>query len=183
MLCLLPLKPLKTTVFGRMVNIAAFLLILVKKTVIAFIPYIRMNVSLLLLKHTEPIGKPLSVCQVTTMTCKPLMLLCMNIIAGTIIIQHMNMNKGLFWTKITKLSTNKFGIMRAKIRQNLPYFKNLSIKLSSLVNRLRNFSFPLLFLPLLLLPLFPLPLLPLPLLQQVKSLSQTPQTDKNIQRQ
>ncbi len=62
MLRLLPLKLLKATVFGQMVNIAASLLMLVKKTVSASILHIRINVSLLLLKHTEPIGKPFLVC-------------------------------------------------------------------------------------------------------------------------
>ena len=87
------------------------------------------------------------------MTREPLTLPRMNMIAGAIIIQHMNTNEGLFRTKITRLSANQFGVMRAKM---------MSVRLSPLVNRFRN--------------------LPLPLLQQVKSLSQTPRTGKNVQR-
>lgn len=111
-------------------------------------------------------GNPLLVYQIPNMTHKLHMLFCMNIIVSTIIIQYINTNKDLIQTKITRLSINQFGIIWAKMRQNLLQLKNLSVRLSLFINRFNN--------------LF-LSLLPLLLFKRIKNLSQTPQMGKNGQ--
>ena len=79
-------------VFGQIVNMATFFLRLVEMTVGAPTSHTKINVSLLLLKYTEPISNTLLVYQVTSMTREPFTLPSMNMITSAIIIQHMNTN-------------------------------------------------------------------------------------------
>lgn len=113
---LLPPKLFKITVLSQIVNIPVLFFILVEIIIGAPIFYIRINVSLFLLENIKLNGSFLLIYQVISIIHQLYTLLCINIIAGAIIIQHINTNKSLFQMKIIRLSANQFGVMRGKMR-------------------------------------------------------------------